>query len=75
MYSIGCPIYPCNRPNNDMFPVPYYGGFGGGGYTPFTAPYTMSNEKKECLHCYCKELKEKIPHLQCCNCGHRMKKI
>lgn len=29
---------------------------------------------KPCEHCYCVELKEKVPHMKCCNCGNRRKK-
>lgn len=57
-YHIGGP-YDCGN-HRDYVNVPYI-------------PWTLPTERG-CEHCYCKTLKETIPHERCCNCGHRRKK-
>jgi hypothetical protein len=43
---------------------------------PYIPLPSLGTNSGSCIgHCYCKELKEKVPHLQCCNCGHRIKKV
>lgn len=61
-YHVGGPYY-CfqHAPNRAIMPY---------------KPIDLTPALGSCIgHCYCKELKEKVPHLQCCNCGHRIKKV